>query len=78
MADCQPASVCMNPGVANSLLASEQQSDQATIKCYQSTIDSLMSPAVHTQPDICYSVRVVSRYCAKPGPIHCSLVVQIF
>ena len=78
MADCKPASVPMNPGVANSLLPSDQQADRATIKWYQSAIGSLMWPAVHTPPDISYSVGVFSRYCANPGPIHCNLVVQIF
>ena len=48
------------------------------IKWYQSAIGSLMWPAVHTRPDISYSVGVLSRYCANPGPIHCNLVYQIF
>ena len=78
MADCKPASIPMNPGIANSLLLSNQQADRATIKWYQSAIGSLMWPAVHTPPDISYSVGVFSRYCANPGPIHCNLVVQIF
>ena len=78
MADCKPASVPMNPGVANSLLPSDNQADRATIKWYQSAIGSLMWPAVHTRPDISYSVGVLSRYCANPGPIHCNLVIQIF
>ena len=38
MTDCKPASIPMNPGVANSLLPSEQQADRATIKWYQSAI----------------------------------------
>ena len=78
MTDCKPSSIPMNPGVANSLLPSEHQADRATIKWYQSAIGSLMWPAVHTRPDISYSVGVLSRYCANPGPIHCNLVMQIF
>ena len=78
MTDCKPVSIPMNPGVANSLLPSEHQADRATIKWYQSAIGSLMWPAVHTRPDISYSVGVLSRYCANPGPIHCNLVIQIF
>ncbi len=70
MTDCKPVSVPMNPGVANSLIPSDQQADRATIKCYQSAIGSLMWPAVNTRPDISYSVVVISRYCANPGPIH--------
>ncbi len=78
MTDCKTVSVPMNPGVANSLIPSDQQADRATIKCYQSAISSLMWPAVHTRLNISYSVRVLSRYCANPGPIHCNLVTQIF
>ena len=78
MADCRPASVPMNPGVANSLLPSNNQADRATMKWYQSAISSLMWPAVHTQPDISYSVEVLSRYCTNPSSIHCNLVIQIF
>ena len=37
-----------------------------------------MWPAVHTRPDISYSVGVLSRYCANPDPVHCNLVTQIF
>ena len=37
-----------------------------------------MWPDVHTRPEISYSVGILSRYCANPGPIHCNLVVQIF
>ncbi len=78
MTDCKPSSIAMNPGVANSLLPSEHQADRTTIKWYQSAIGSLMWPAVHTRPDISYSVGVLSRYCANPGPIYCNLEMQIF
>ena len=78
MINCKPVSVPMNPGVANSLLLSNQQANRAIIKWYQSAIGSFMWPAVHTQPDIAYSVGVFSRYCANPGPIHCNFVTQIF
>ena len=37
-----------------------------------------MWPAVHTRPDIAYSVRVLSRDCSIPGPTHCNLFIQIF
>ena len=69
MANYKPASVFMNPRVANSVLPSEHQA---------SAIGSLMWPAVHTQPDIFYSVGVLCRDCVNPGPIYCNLVFQIF
>ena len=78
MTECKPASVPMNPGVANSLLPYHGNADKATIKWYQSAIGSLMWLAVHTRPDIAYSVGVLSRYCSNPGPTHCNLVIQIF
>ena len=37
-----------------------------------------MWPAVYTYPDITYSVGVLSQYCSNLGPMHYSLVVQIF
>ncbi len=78
MTDYKPVSVPINPAVANFLLPSDQQADRATIKWYQSAIGSLIWPAVHTRPEISYSVGVLSRYCANPSPIHCNLVTQIF
>ena len=70
--DCKPASIPMNPSVSNSLLPSQHQPDRAIIKWYQSAIGSFMWPSVYSRPDIPYSVGVLSRYCANPGPIHCN------
>ncbi len=78
MTDCKPVSVPMNPGVANGLFPSDQQADRATIEWYQSAIGSLLWPAVHTRPDISYSVGVLSRYYANPGSTNCNLLIQIF
>ena len=78
MTDCKLASLLMNLRVANSLLLYNRNVDKKTIKWYQSAIGSLMWPAVHTRPDIAYSVGVLSRYCSNPGPTHCNLVIQIF
>lgn len=78
MTECKPASIPMDSGVANSLLPYDGNADKETIKWYQSAIGSLMWPAVHTRPDIAYSVGVLSRYCSNPGPTHCKLIIQIF
>ena len=78
MTDCKPSSIPMNPGVANSPLFSEHQAYRATIQWYQSAIGFLMRPSVHTPPDISYSIGVLSRYCANPGPILFNLVMRIF
>ena len=74
MTDCKPSSIPMDPGVASSLLPSEQVADKAIISWYQSAVGSLMWPAVHTRPDISYSVGVLSRYCSNPGPIHIQMI----
>ncbi len=78
MTRCKPATVHMNPGVANSLLPYDGNADKATIKWYQSAIGFLIWPAVHTRPDIAYSVGVLSCYCSNPRPTNCNLVVQVF
>ncbi len=77
MTDCKPASLPMNPGVANSLQFFDGTADPKTIKWYQLAIESLMWPTVYTRLDIAYSVGVLSQYCSNSGPTHCSLVVQV-
>ncbi len=54
MTECKPASIPMDPGVANSLLPYDRNADKETIKLYQSAIGSFMWPDVHTRPDIPY------------------------
>jgi hypothetical protein len=36
-----------------------------------------MWPAVHTRPDLAYSVRVLSRYAHNPSQIHCVLIKRM-
>ena len=78
MTDCKLASLLMNLRVANSLLLYNRNVDKKTIKWYQSAIGSLIWPAVHTCPDIAYSVGVLICYCSNLGPTYCNLVIQIF
>ncbi len=78
MTECKPASIPMNPGVANFLLSYNRNADKATINWYQPAITSLMWPAVYTRLDIAYSVGIPSRYCSNPGLTHCNLVIEIF
>ncbi len=78
MTDFKPASLPIYPGVANLLQHFDGTADPEIIKWYQSTIRSLMWPAVHACPDIAYSVRVLSRYSSNPRSTNCSLVVQVF
>lgn len=75
--DCKPVSTPMEPGIGNLLLPSEEQADKETIKWYQSIVGSLMWPAIHTRPDLAYSVGVLSRYCSNPGKLHCNLLQRV-
>ncbi len=59
MTECKPASIPMDPEVANSLLPYDGNADKETIKWFESAIGSLMWPAVHTRPDIVYSAGVL-------------------
>ncbi len=76
--ECKPASIPMDPRIANSLLPYDGNADKETIKLHQSAIGSLIWPAVYTRPDTAYSVGVLSRYCSNPGSTNCNLVIQIF
>ncbi len=60
MSECKPASISIDPRVANTLLPYDGNADKKIIKWYQSAIGSLMWPAVHTCPDIAYLVGVLS------------------
>ena len=77
MLDCRPISTPMDPGAGNTLMPSEDQDDKKTITCYQSVVGPLMWPAMHTRPDIAYTVGVLSRYCSNPGPLHCKYLQRI-
>ncbi len=77
MLGCNPISTFMKAGVANSLISVETEANEATIKWYQQLIDSLMWPAVHTQSNLAYSVRVLSRYAHNSSETHCNLLKQV-
>ncbi len=62
----------------HSLFLYDINAGKANIKWYQSAIGSFIWQAVHTRPDIAYSVRVLSCYCSNSGPTYCNLVVQVF
>ena len=67
MSDCRPAKIPISPGVANSLTANENQAEKDTVAWYQSAVGALMWPALHSRPDLAYSVGVLSRIAATPG-----------
>ncbi len=75
MTACKPTTVPMTLGVANFLLPYEENADNRTIKWYQSAIGFFIWPAVHTRPDIVYSMGVLIRHCSNLGPTNCNLLV---
>ena len=77
MSDCRLAKIPISPGVANSLTAYEDIADKSTVAWYQSAVGALMWPAMHSRPDLAYSVGVLSRFCSNPGPVHVELVKHV-
>ncbi len=74
MSDCKPVKILISPGVANSLIAYENQSEKGTVVWYQSAVGALMWPAIHSRPHLAYSVGVHRQFCSNPGPTHVELV----
>ena len=75
--DRRPAKIPISPEVANSLTAYEDKAEKSTVAWYQSAVGALMWPAMHSRPDLAYSVGVLSRFCNNPGPVHIRLVKHI-
>lgn len=61
--DCKPLSTSIEPEIGNNLLPFKEQVDEKTIKWYQLVMELLMRPAIHIQPNLAYSVGVLSQYC---------------
>ncbi len=77
MSNCKPAKIPISLGVANSLIAYENQAEKGTVAWYQSAVGALRWPAIHSRPDLAYSVGVLSRFCRNPGPTHVELVKHV-
>ncbi len=77
MQDCRPISTPMEPGMGNLLLPSTKEADKKIVTWYQSVVGSLMWSAIHTRPDLAYSVGVLSRYCSNPGKLYCDLIQRV-
>ena len=60
-------SILMHFGVANSLLPSKNQADQATIKSYQSVIGSFLWNSVHTWTNISNSMEFLVSIAQIPA-----------
>jgi hypothetical protein len=70
-------SISMKSEMINSLMSAIDEADQATIKWYQQLIESLMWSAMHTRPDLAYSVKVLSRYAHNLSSTHCALIKRM-
>ena len=77
MSNCRPAKILISPRVTNSLTAYEDQAEKSTVAWYQSAVGAFIWPAMHSCPDLAYSVEVLSRFCSNPGPEHVDLVKHV-
>jgi hypothetical protein len=80
-ADFSPVSTPLNPGTR---LSADQAPATADDKAFMRTVSyvsafgALMYLAIATRPDITYSVGVLCRLMAKPGPAHWKAVQHLF
>ena len=70
MENCHLAEIPMAQGYDVFMIPNTEQASRSEIKDYQSKIGSLLYLAVHTRPDISYSVSVFSRYLTNPSSNH--------
>ena len=71
------AKISISPEVANSLTVYEDKAENSTITWYQSAVRALIWPAMHSCPNLAYSMGVFSRFCSNPGPIHVKFVKHV-
>ncbi len=77
MQDCRSISTQMEPKMGNFSLSSTKKANKKTVTWYQSVVDSLIWPAIHTRLDLSYSVGVLSRYCSNLGKLHFDLIQRV-
>jgi hypothetical protein len=80
-ADSSPVSTPLDPGTRLSAdQAPATADDEAFMRTvpYVSAVGALMYLAIATRPDIAYSVGVLCRFMAKPGPAHWKAVKHLF
>jgi hypothetical protein len=73
MADCSPVSPPMDPSERlDSSMSPSLPEDVAYLrdKAYVSAVSSMMYAAIATRPDIAYTINVLCRFMANPGPAH--------
>lgn len=68
----------MNSKIANSLFSYIKNVDKETNKYYQSTIESLMWPAIYTCLNIAYIVGVLNGYSSNPEYKYYNLIIQLY
>lgn len=78
MANCTSASVPMNTSIANSSLPSREQAERTFMKCYQSTVYSLMWPVLYYQPDKSYLVNDFGQYHTNFSPTLATYIFRSF
>jgi hypothetical protein len=80
-ANSSPVSTLLDPGTRLSAdQAPATAEDEAFIRTvpYVSAVGALMYLATATRPDVAYSVGVLCRFMAEPGPVHWKAVKHLF
>ena len=57
---------------------SEKEKREIARVPYASAVGSLMYAMLCTQPDICFTIGMATRYQSNPGPVHWQAVKRIF
>lgn len=77
MSDYRSAKILISPGVANSLIIYKNKAEKSTITWYQSAIGAFMWPAMHSRPNLAYSVGLLSHFRSNLRLVHVQLVRHI-
>ena len=73
MEDCRLVSTLVSKGtILNKSMCPTNKTELEEMKAvpYAQAVGSLMYAMMSTRPDICYAVRLVSRYQSNPGKAH--------
>ena len=77
MSNCNPVSTSMMTGLLSTLGSSITDASSLQKEWYQSVIESLIWLNQHTQPDISFTVAILSKYCSNSSEQHCKHVQRI-
>lgn len=77
MNNCQPAKIFNSLVVVHSLSFYQDQAEKNTVIWYPSALGVIIWPAMYFQPDLTYSIKVLSRFRSDQGPANVGLIKHI-